>query len=71
MPVLPLPSPPKSLLRAACSPLAALFLCAALFTVPPSPVLADMVDSLDLASDDFTKAEMTRADIEAALAAKA
>ena len=68
MPVLPLPSPPKSLLRAARSPLAALFLCAALLTVPPSPVLADMVDSLDLASDDFTKAEMTRADIEAALA---
>jgi uncharacterized protein YjbI with pentapeptide repeats len=56
-------------LRAARFALAALVYCGATSHSVVPPAYADMVDSLDLKSDDFTKAEMTRADLEAALAA--
>ena len=36
---------------------------------PAGPRAQDMIQYLDLKSDEFTKAEMTRAEVEAALAA--
>ena len=44
---------------------AAMFACA----MPGAATAQDMLRFLDLKSDDFTKAEMTRTEIEAALAA--
>ena len=44
---------------------AAMFVCA----MPGAAAAQDMLRFLDLKSDDFTKAEMTRTEIEAALAA--
>ena len=57
----------RSIARAACAGA----LIAASFVAPgPYTALAqDMIQYLDLKSDDFTKADMTRGDIEAALAA--
>ena len=57
----------RSTARAACA--GALIVAILVAPGPDAALAQDMIQYLDLKSDDFTKADMTRGDIEAALAA--